>query len=145
MRFSATRATRYNLSGSFLPVATATGYGFIVDANTNEIVQVIFDYQTPFTGSTGVQTTNIALEYSGEFEIVFRVGSYDWDDGQFIGAELDLGYAGILQLRFRKTRPSHSMTATSWRIPPVSHPVGSLNDKRSRRCRCAERKRQCHL
>jgi len=75
----------------------ARGNGYIRDADTGAIVQTIFDYQTPFTGSTGVQQVDLTLAQSGEFLIDFRVGSYDATGGYYVGAKLELGFAGIIR------------------------------------------------
>ena len=75
----------------------AIGTGYIRDAVTGAIVQTIFNYQTPFTGSTGVVTQDVVLTGSGNYTIDFRVGSYDATGGRFVGARLDLGFAGILR------------------------------------------------
>ena len=74
----------------------AIGTGYIRDAVTGAIVQEIFNYKTPFTGSTGVQTVTLTLATSGNYTIDFRVGSYDATNGGLIGARLDIGFAGIL-------------------------------------------------
>ncbi|TAJ67800.1 VCBS domain-containing protein [Brevundimonas sp.] len=75
----------------------AIGTGYIRDAVTGAIVQTIFNYQTPFTGSTGVVTQDVVLTGSGNYTIDFRVGSYDATGGLYVGARLDLGFAGILR------------------------------------------------
>ena len=75
----------------------AIGTGYIRDANTNAIVQTIFNYQVPFSGSTGVQTVELNLAQSGDFVIDFRVGSYDATGGYWVGAQLELGFAGIIR------------------------------------------------
>ncbi|GLS00405.1 hypothetical protein GCM10007859_04110 [Brevundimonas denitrificans] len=75
----------------------AIGTGYIRDAVTGAIVQTIFNYQTPFTGSTGVVTRDVVLASSGNYTIDFRVGSYDASGGLYVGARLDLGFAGILR------------------------------------------------
>ena len=75
----------------------ANGTGYIRDAATGAIVQTIFNYQTPFSGSTGVVTQNVVLNASGNYTIDFRVGSYDASGGLYVGARLDLGFAGILR------------------------------------------------
>jgi VCBS repeat-containing protein len=75
----------------------ANGTGYIRDAVTGVIVQTIFNYQTPFTGSTGVVTQDVVLASSGNYTIDFRVGSYDATGGLYVGARLDLGFAGILR------------------------------------------------
>ncbi|WP_439477876.1 tandem-95 repeat protein [Brevundimonas sp.] len=75
----------------------AIGTGYIRDAVTGAIVQTIFNYQTPFTGSTGVVTQDVVLTGSGNYTIDFRVGSYDATGGRYVGARLDLGFAGILR------------------------------------------------
>lgn len=75
----------------------AIGTGYIRDAVTGAIVQTIFNYQTPFTGSTGVVTRDVVLNSSGNYTIDFRVGSYDATGGRYVGARLDLGFAGILR------------------------------------------------
>lgn len=74
----------------------AIGSAYLRDENGN-IVEEIFNYQNPFSGSTGVQTYTITLDHSGSFMLDFRVGSFDWTGGQYIGATLEIGYAGILQ------------------------------------------------
>ncbi|RYY25477.1 MAG: tandem-95 repeat protein [Sphingomonadales bacterium] len=74
----------------------AIGRAYIRDAVTGAIVQTVFNYQTPFTGTTGTQTVNVTLASSGNYTIDFQVGSYDATGGQAIGARLDIGFAGIL-------------------------------------------------
>jgi VCBS repeat-containing protein len=74
----------------------AIGSAYLRDEYGN-IVETIFNYQTPFSGSTGVQTYTLTLEQSGSFMLDFRVGSYDWTGGRYIGATLDIGFAGIIQ------------------------------------------------
>ena len=75
----------------------AIGTGYIRDAVTGAIVQTVFNYQTPFSGSTGVVTQDVVLAGSGNYVIEFRVGSYDATGGRAVGARLDLGFAGILR------------------------------------------------
>ncbi|MFY0637782.1 beta strand repeat-containing protein, partial [Maricaulis maris] len=89
-----TVAFTYNLSSGG---DHALGFGYIRDANTGAIVQEIFNFNTGFTGSTGVTTVELELDYSGEFIIEFRVGSYDASGGLYIGARMDIGFAGILR------------------------------------------------
>ncbi|WP_395005446.1 VCBS domain-containing protein, partial [Undibacterium sp.] len=75
----------------------AIGTGYIRDAQTNAIVQTIFNYQVPFTGSSGVKTVNLTLAQSGNFIIDFRIGSYDATGGRYVGATMELGFAGIIR------------------------------------------------
>ena len=75
----------------------AIGTGYIRDAVTGAIVQTIFNYQTPFSGSTGVVTQDVVLAASGNYTIDFRIGSYDATGGRAVGARMDLGFAGILR------------------------------------------------
>ncbi len=74
----------------------AVGTGYIRDAATGQIVQTIFNYQSPVVGSTGVQTVELTLASTGSYTIDFRVGSYDASGGQAIGATMYIGFAGIL-------------------------------------------------
>lgn len=74
----------------------AVGTAYIRDAVSGQIVQTIFNYQVPFIGSTGVQTVNLTLATSGTYTIDFQLGSYDATGGTAIGAQLDIGFAGIL-------------------------------------------------
>ncbi|MBP0482488.1 VCBS domain-containing protein [Sagittula salina] len=73
----------------------AIGSAYIRDASTGQIVQTVFNYQTPFTGATGTQQVDVALGQAGEFTLDFRVGSYDASGGRYIGATMEIGYAGI--------------------------------------------------
>ncbi|RZJ00838.1 MAG: tandem-95 repeat protein [Brevundimonas sp.] len=75
----------------------AIGTGYIRDAVTGAIVQTVFNYQTPFSGSTGVVTQDVVLAGSGNYVIEFRIGSYDATGGRAVGARMDLGFAGILR------------------------------------------------
>ncbi|WP_320055545.1 Calx-beta domain-containing protein [Desulfuromonas thiophila] len=79
----------------------AIGTGYIRNADTGEIVQTVFDYQTPFSGSTGVQTVELPLAQSGEFVLDFRVGSQDATCGYWVGATMNLGFAGIMRSGLR--------------------------------------------
>ena len=74
----------------------AIGSAYLRDEHGN-IIDTIFNYQTPFSGTTGLQTYTFMIEHSGRFVLDFRVGSYDWTGGLYIGATLEIGYAGILQ------------------------------------------------
>lgn len=75
----------------------AIGTGYIRDAVTGAIVQTVFNYQTPFSGSTGVVTQDVVLAGTGNYVIEFRIGSYDATGGRAVGARMDLGFAGILR------------------------------------------------
>ncbi|SDE30873.1 Calx-beta domain-containing protein [Desulfuromonas thiophila] len=75
----------------------AVGTGYIRDAVSGDIVQTVFNYQNPFTGSTGVQTVELQLEQAGEFVLDFRIGSQDGTCGGYVGATMNLGSAGIVR------------------------------------------------
>lgn len=83
-------------------LGTVTGY--IVDAETGAVVQT-FTNSAPLGQSTGMQTVNYELEYSGEFQIKFEVGSIDSTYGYVVGAQLDLGFAGIIQIGVSEDAP----------------------------------------
>ncbi len=73
----------------------ALGHGYIRDASNGQIVATVFDYNVGFSGSQS-DSESIALSVGGTFYLDFQVGSYDATGGLYVGAELDLGYAGIV-------------------------------------------------
>jgi len=73
----------------------ALGFGYIRNAETLEIVETVFDFQTGFSGSTGIRTYEVDLETSGTYVLEFRLGSYDATQGGYVGATMKIGFAGI--------------------------------------------------
>ena len=70
----------------------------IIDVSQDppKVIQEIVN-EADLGDSTGLQTINVQLQQSGEFEIEFVVGSIDSTLGLAVGTRLDIGFAGIIQ------------------------------------------------
>ncbi|WP_132256975.1 tandem-95 repeat protein, partial [Methylobacterium segetis] len=81
----------------------ALGRGYLRDS-TGHIVDTVFEFNTGFSGTTGLRTSTFILPTSGSYYIDFQVGSYDSTFGRLVGAELVIDYAGVVP-RIREDVP----------------------------------------
>jgi len=66
--------------------------GYLIDPHTGQILQTLLNTSASMGTSSGVQTVQTTLNFSGEFAIRFQVGSTDQDQGTMMGGTFQLGY-----------------------------------------------------
>jgi len=88
---------QYVLDGGANPGAGDQAHvvGYLIDPNTGQILQTLLNTSAAMGTSSGVQTVQATLNFSGEFAIRFQVGSTDQDQGTMMGGTFKLGYVQL--------------------------------------------------
>lgn len=66
----------------------AFGWGYLMDASDDSLAGTFFDI--PYTCADGWNTSSVLAPSSGDFYLLFRVGSHDETGGGVVGAQLDV-------------------------------------------------------